>query len=151
MIHLQTNIERSVYFWLESIFSPYQHIKVLDSYPEEELEVSSIVLLPQEILIEPFEFGNRRGLYRRFWTIHIYAENDTQRNDFAYKILDYLEDRINVYDYNFGFPPLNSPPQIGVLLPDRIKYFPLEVISNKSDKLFWMGEISFYTFYESLT
>jgi len=150
MIHLYTNIERSIYYWLSNLFSSSSFIKVVDSFPMDKLDLPTISLDSGSLELEDFELGSRKGQPIHVWRIDVFAENKTQRNDYAYLIIDELESRIPVFDYNYGFPPSVTPPQLGVLIPYGIKYVPIKVFPELVDKLFWRGQVVFYTLYERI-
>lgn len=151
MIHLYTNMERSLYYWLSDLFSSYSFIKVVDSFPDSDLTIPSVALTADEIQLKRLELGNRKFEdIDRMWFIDIFAENKTQRNDLAFLILDNLDNYIAVYDYNYGFPPNVSPPQIGVMIPYSLRFVPLKVFPELTDKMYWRGQIIFFTKYEQI-
>lgn len=151
MIHLYTNMERSLYYWLSGIFSLYPFIKVVDSFPDETLTIPTVSLSADELELSRLELGSRKFEdIDRMWFIDVFAENKTQRNDLAFSILDKLDNYIAVYDYNYGFPPNVSPPQIGVLVPYSVRFVPIKVFPELTDKMYWRGQITFFTKYEQI-
>lgn len=148
-VHLYRNIERSVYFWLKDIFSTAPFVNIVDAFPSELLKLPTIAVEVLAYELEPLEMGTRQLNDRNIhFTVEIFAETKTQRDDYAYLIMDNLEERIPVYDFNYGFPPTASPPQIGVLLPYNIKYTPIKVFPELTDKMYWRGQIYFFVNYE---
>jgi hypothetical protein len=90
--------------------------------------------------------GNRdAGVRTRRWFIDIFAVNKSQRDDFAYKILDSSDNGINVYDYNEGFPPNASPARINHLSVIKKSYEPLDVLIGLNEKLYYRGQIILVT------
>lgn len=151
MIHLYRNMERSVYYWLKDIFSTANFIKVVDSFPDENLTLPTIAVEKEELSLESLELGTRKLKDLTFnFRIDIFTENKSQRDDYAYLILDNLEERIPVYDYSNGFPPSVSPQQIGVLIPLSIRFVPIKVFPELTSKLYWRGQIYFSAGYESM-
>lgn len=94
----------SIYYWLVGQFSDSSVVEIVDGFPEEVLAIPVISVEPDIIEINDFQMGDRDGRRYRTWYIDIFAKNKTQRNEFAYKILDALKDGIPVYDYDTGIP-----------------------------------------------
>lgn len=77
----------------------------------------------------PGELGNRKLVKERIWAIDIFAVNKSQRDEFAYKIFNELDDGVPVYNYNEGFPEQGiTPSRLGTLIPliRRIKNIPVD-------------------------
>lgn len=151
MINLFRNIERSVYYWVKDLFSISTFITVVDSFPDSLLNLPTIAVDKEFLELNQLELGTREpGIISFDWRIDIFAENKSQRDDYAYLILQNLKNRITVYDYNYGFPPSNTPPAIGVLLPNSASFMPVKVFSELTDKMYWRGLVRFKTEYEEI-
>jgi len=137
----------SVYYFIKDIFQPFPMISVVDKFPESIITLPTISVIPGKLSEEEFELGNSdRGLRTRRWFVDVYAINDTQRDDFAYKILNGLNTGITVYDYNEGFPPGASPSSINHLSVISDTYEPLNVIrTSENQVLYFRGQIIIIT------
>lgn len=134
-----------VYFFKE-LFQDFGHIEIVTQYPKTLLNIPTMSVVHRKLSEEHFELGNRRmGLRTRRWIIDIFAKNETQRDDFAYRILDRTDDGINVYDYNEGFPPDASPTKINHLSVISKTYEPLDIISSSHEKLYYRGQLILIT------
>jgi len=102
----------SIYYWLKALFADYSFITVVDGFPSTDLVIPSVSVEPDTIEVEDFQLGDRAGLRMRTWYLDIFAKNKTQRDEFAYKILDALKDGVPVYDYDISIP---SDTEIGHL------------------------------------
>ncbi len=138
---------QSVFYYVKTIFQSFPMISVVDKFPKEIVTLPTISVVPGKLSEDEFELGNRdRGLRTRRWFVDIYAINDTQRDDFAYRILDSLGNGITVYDYNEGFPPDASPTAINHLSVISDTYEPLNVIqASDNAKLYFRGQIILIT------
>lgn len=95
------------------------------------------------------ELGNRKLVKTRIWFIDIFAVNKSQRDEFAYKIFNELDDGVPVYNYNEGFPEQGiTPTRLGALLPlsRRIKNIPVD--SSLVDEMYYRAEIVFTAYYD---
>lgn len=132
------------------LFKDAPFINVKDGYPEEALELPVIVVEFDEIQTEPFEIGSRTRAKYRQWNIDIYAENKSQRDEYAFRILHTLEDKIAVYDYDQGFPPTTIP-KIGVVDPSSISVKIIPVLPELTEKLYYRAMVTFIAEYTDLT
>lgn len=137
----------SVYYWLVNNFSAYPNITIVDGFQQENLIIPSISSEATSIAAEPFELGNRTRLQIRVWQIDIYAVNKSQRDEFAYKILNELYENIDVYNYDEGFPPGSSPSRIGSLILDDVRVDFIKIFPELVDKLYYRASITFAAHY----
>ena len=86
----------SIYYWLKTLYTAYPFITVVDGFPSTDLVIPSVSSEPDTIEVEDFQLGDRTGLRMRTWYIDIFAKNKTQRDEFAYTILDALKDGVNI-------------------------------------------------------
>lgn len=136
----------SMTYFVKRLFEDVPHIVVVTQYPKTILDVPTISVVHRKLYEERFELGNRdSGLRTRRWIIDIFAKNETQRDDFAYKILDMTDDGISVYDYNEGFPPDASPTKINHLSVISKTYEPLDIIPSTNEKLYYRGQLILIT------
>lgn len=136
----------SMIHFIKDLFQAYEFITVVDEFPKQILEVPTISVVNGKLLEERFELGNRdAGVRTRKWFIDIFAVNKSQRDDFAYKILDSTDDGIHVFNYNEGFPPNASPTKVNHLDVISKVYLPLDVIPKANEKLFYRGQIILVT------
>lgn len=131
----------SVYFFIKNMFQDVSFINIVDSFPDEILNVPTISIDAGKVREESFELGNRDKVRIRTWYIDIFAKNKSQRDDFGYRILDQSKNGINVYDYNEGFPPEVTPSRIEHLQVLSISYEPIPVMLEESEKLYFRGQV----------
>ena len=103
-MYLERKEDLSIVYWLKDKFSATPGINIVDSYPQGDLVIPTISVESDLLEYIDFELGERTGTRVRTWYIDIFATNKSQRDDFAYKILNDLKDGILVYDYDLGFP-----------------------------------------------
>lgn len=136
----------SVYYWLEDNLPSF--VTVVDGFPEDDLVLPTVAVEVKQVWGVPFELGGTEQT-RRFWTIDVFAQNKSQRDDFADLIFDKLEQNIPVYDYNEGFPP-PTPTQLGILKCFERKNSPVYVFKELVRDLYWRRSIVFMTEYETI-
>ena len=136
----------SMVYFIKDLFQDSSFITIVDEFPDTILAVPTISVVNGKLIEERFELGNRdAGKRTRRWFIDIFAVNKSQRDDFAYRILDSTDDGINVYNYNEGFPPNASPNRINHLDVISKSYQPLDVIPKTNEKLYFRGQIILIT------
>jgi hypothetical protein len=148
-MHVEEKKDLSLYYWLVGLFSATPKIHIEDGFPTKSLAIPTVSIDRKSIYSRPFELGNRKGNWIPFWHIDIFAENKTQRDGLGFIIMDALENGVPVYDYDFGFPPTTIP-QIGVLVPEEMKYQKIEIIPDLVDTLYWRAQITFTSSYEEI-
>ena len=114
-MYIERKEDLSVYYHIKDQFTDASYVVIEDSFPETYVELPTIAVDAGTLDHEAYELGNRVPLRIRKWFIHIFAKTKSQRDDFAYRILNSLDDGISTYDYDEGFPPDVSPSKIGHL------------------------------------
>jgi len=148
-MYLERKQDLSIYYWLkDDIFSDAPFINIKDGFPTEGLSLPTVAVEGSDISIGPFELGNPYGIKYRIWDIDVFGENKSQRDEYAYRILNEVENKIPVYDYDEGFPPDVTPTKLGILIPERIKMEIIRVDPNLVSTLYWRATISFVAIYE---
>lgn len=137
----------SVYYWLKDLFSSTTYMNIVDEFPMGNLIVPTIAVEASTIDTIPYELGSKKRLAYRMWIIDIFAKTKSQRDEIGYKLLHELENGIQVYDYNQGFPPEITPPSLGCLQPEEIKMEIIKVFPELTEKLYWRATISFVATY----
>lgn len=132
----------SVFYWLKDKFLDTPYVNIVDEFPTTLLSLPTISVDTDMIETSSFEMGNRIRQKIRFYSFDIFANNKTQRNEFAYRLLNELENPIPVYDYDEGFPPDVSPTQLGCLVPDEIRVEILPVFPELVDKLYYRATVT---------
>lgn len=136
----------SMIYYTKDLFSGSGFITIVDEFPKQILQVPTISVVNGKLIEEQFELGNRdAGVRTRRWFIDIFAINKSQRDDFAYKLLDDCDKGITVFDYNEGFPPATSPTAINHLSVASKSYTPIDVILDVNEKLYYRGQIILIT------
>lgn len=153
-MELERKQDISVYRWLSDIFKGIEQtggilVTVVDGFPAGNLVLPTVSIEREDIDLIPFQLGSRNGLSLGIWRIDIFAKTKTQRDEIGYKILHLIEDGINVYNYDEGFPEPAYPTRIGTLLTDDIKMTFIKVFPETVDTLYWRSQILFTTQYES--
>lgn len=144
---LERKQDLSIYYWLEDLFSSYSIVTINDGYPDGDLQRPSVTIEAEPIDILPYEMGSRTGRRIRIWSIDVIALNKAQRDEFISLILNDIESGIPVYDYDEGFPPDNSPTQIGLLRPQDIRAIPVRIFPELVEKMYWRSTIRFSSEY----
>lgn len=137
----------SVYYWLKDLFPTFT---IVDGFPVENLKIPTISVEVDTIDSEPFELGNRHRQKFRVWYIDVFAATKSQRDEVAYKILEELENPIQVYDYDEGFPPSVSPSNIGGLIPQDIRLEIKRVLPELVDLLYYRSTVTFSAVYNQI-
>jgi len=136
----------SMNYFIRDIFQSFSSITIVNEFPKEILQLPTIAVINGRLIEEYFELGNRdKGLRTRRWFIDIFAKSVSQRDDYAYKILDSTNNGISVYDYNEGFPPDASPATVNHLSVISQSYEPLDVVSTSNEKLYYRGQLILIT------
>lgn len=92
------------------------------------------------------ELGNRKTVKERVWYIDVFAKNKAQRDEFAYKIYNDLDDGIVIYNYNEGFPEQGaSPSKLGSLIAIERKIQNVKILPELVDELYYRAVIIFTT------
>ena len=142
--------DRAVWYWLQGLFSDVPAVKILDSFPAENLEIPCISVDLHTISRKDFEIGNRKGLHDIMWNIDIFTENKAQRDAYAFRILSALDEKIDVYDYDAGFPPSVSPPKMGCLLPSNVKLEIIKIFPELTEMLYYRSNVNFIGEYSEI-
>ena len=147
-MEIERKQDLSVYTWLKDLFASTPQVNIEDGYPTELLTIPTVSIERDDIDLVPFQIGSRNGFSLGIWRIDIFGKTKSQRDEIGYKILHSIENNINVYDYDEGFPESSYPTRIGTLLTDDIKMNIIKVFPDLVDTLFWRAEILFTTQYE---
>lgn len=148
-MEIERKQDLSVYRWLVDLFTDFPQLHIEDAFPVKDFEIPTVSVEREDIDLLVYELGNRKGLSLGMWRIDIFGKTKTQRDEIGYKILHKIEDGINVYNYDEGFPELPAyPTKIGTLITDEIKMQFIKVYPELVDTLYWRAEILFTTIYE---
>lgn len=136
----------SMIYFVKGVFASFPMINIVTEFPKEVLTLPTISVVNGKLIEERFELGNRdSGVRTRRWFIDIFAKNTSQRDDFAYRLLDETDNGISVYDYNEGFPPSASPAVVNHLSTISKSHEPLDVIPTSNEKLYYRGQLILIT------
>lgn len=151
-MHLLRKQDQSIYYFLKDLFEDYSFVTVVDAFPTGEMQLPTVSIEELPLTSAPAELGSRTGKRDRMWVIDVFTKNKAQRDEFAYLILDALEIGIPVYDYDEGFPPSDSPTQLGALsIIPPIRVSNVYVFPDIQEKLYWRKSIVFSTEYAQAT
>lgn len=149
-MHLLRKQDLSVLYWLKNLFADSPMINVVDGFPETGLVLPTVALEEDITNTEPIQLGDRTTAKIRNYFIDIFAETKTQRNEIGYRLLEALDDKISIYNYDEGFPPGTSPSKLGVLDPTQQTLEPIKVLPELTEKLYYRATVSFLAEYSQL-
>jgi hypothetical protein len=135
----------SIYYWLVDLLPSF--VTVVSEFPEGELTLPTVSVTNVRMFARPFQLGSSDDLYKRNWAIDVFAQNSGQRDDYLELIHDSLKNGICTYNYDVGFPPTVTPPQIGSLYVEERESKPLRVYEDLVKKKFWWGKVLFRTYH----
>jgi hypothetical protein len=101
------------------------------------------------IHLTPFELGNRKQLQIRIWYFNVFAQNKAQRDEYAYRLMNALQDSIAVYDYDQGFPP-TVVTKLGALIPTDIDLQMIKIYSDLTESLYYRSVIKYISEYSEV-
>jgi hypothetical protein len=96
-----------------------------------------------------FELGNRNRTQIRVWYFNVFAENKAQRDEYAYRLLNALNDSIPVYDHDSGFPPIVVP-KLGALIPETLQLRIIKIDPALVEKLYFRAVIQYTSEYSEV-
>lgn len=140
---LERKQDLSVYYFIQDLFTDQgaTFVNVVDDFPTSDLELPTVSIENHAYTVAQYELGNRQGIDVRTWFINIFAENKSQRDDYAYLIKNSVQSGIPVYDYDEGFPPDVSPSQIGALDILEIEVTPITIFSELVSTLYYRTQV----------
>jgi hypothetical protein len=139
----------SVVYWLKDKFSSSGFVTIVDAFPEDTLVLPTISVEWDTIEGYQWEIGNRKVMKERVWFVDIFAKNKSQRDEFAYKVFNDLDDGITVYNYNEGFPEQGgTPSRLGCLNILNRKVRNIEVDADLVDELYYRATVIFTAAYD---
>jgi hypothetical protein len=140
----------SIFYWLQDLFSDVAYINIRDGFPAENLVIPTVSVEAKSIVPNGGELGNKKGINIRVWYIDVFAGSKPQRDEMAYKVYNWLDYGIPVYDYNEGFPPSVSPTRLGCLRvkDDQKRLETIRVLPQLVEKLYYRATISFVMVYD---
>lgn len=141
-MYLEKKEDLSFYYFVQNSFSAYPDIKIVYGFPKDTLTLPSISVYSKKLTLQNFELGNRSGLRLRRYIIDIFANTDTQRDEFGYKILNELDNGVLVYDYDVGFPPSVTPPVIEHLNMESRTMDIIDIRPELVDKLYYRATLT---------
>ena len=152
-MELERKQDLSVKYWTEDVvFADIaSFLTVVDGFPTQELVLPTVAVEWEEIRVVPHEIGNRYGIDLRMWFIDVFAKNKSQRDEYAFRLKNYLANTIPVYNYDEGFPPEVSPSQIGYLSAEQIRVKRIRVLPELvGENLYYRSTVSFVGKYTSI-
>jgi len=133
----------SVYYFIKDKFSDSPFITILDAFPEEEFTYPAISVEWADAKAINFELGSKTKLHFRGFVIDIFALTKTQRDEITFRLYNYLDDTIPVYDYDEGFPPSVSPSQMSCLDIEEKNARVIPIYSELVEKMYYRATIEF--------
>jgi hypothetical protein len=136
----------SLVYWLRGKFGGTFDDNIMEGFPVTDLVVPSIAVEWDYAEGYELEIGNRKMEKQRFWYIDVFAVSRAQRDDFAFKIFNDIDEGIVIYNYNQGFPP-TVVPSIGTMIPISKRVQNTQVLPELTDKLYYRATVSFVAVY----
>lgn len=96
----------SVYYWIKNQFLTIPGLNIVDAFPDSEIKFPTISVEWDDIIAEALELGGIDEIKQRKYYIDIFALTKTQRDELGYKLFNDLKNKIPIYNYNNGFPPI---------------------------------------------
>jgi hypothetical protein len=139
----------SVYYWLKNIFADAPFVNIVDAFPTSDLVIPTISIEWQQATGVPLELGSRQLLRERIFYFDIFAKNKSQRDEFAYRLFNELDNDITVYNYNEGFPEQGvTPSRLGSLILVEKTMQNIQVDPDLVDELYYRAAIYFTAKYD---
>ena len=148
-MRLERKQDRSVYAFLETLFTAFPTVSIEDGFPEQDLSLPTVVVEAEDITAYLSEMGNRARERVRNWSIDIYANNKEQRDEMVSILLDGLNaGTIPVYDYDEGFV---NPSQLGTMsILDNVVATNIKIFPELLERLYWRSRVRFITNYNEI-
>lgn len=144
-MYLERKEDLSMYYHIKDEFSDVSFAVIEDSFPDTVVQLPTISVDAGTLDHEIFEMGNVTPLRIRKWYIDVFAKTKSQRDDFCYRILHSLDNGINVYDYDEGFPPSVSPTKISHMGLVSKRFLPIPVMVEENQKKYYRGQVIIIT------
>lgn len=148
-MYIQRKYDLAVYYFIQDLFNDVENINIVDEFPTSLLTLPTISVEISTIDPEKFELGNYSRLDVTRFYIDVFAKNKAQRDEYAYRILQALEGKIPVYDYDQGNPP-QVLDQLGCLQPDKIRLEIIRILPELVDTLYYRSTVSFTASYSQV-
>ena len=132
----------SLYYLVSSILADAPGLTIVDSFPDKLINLPTVSIDADLMSLELYELGSRDRIRTRTWFIDIFAKNKQQREDFAFELVEELEDGVSVYDYDEGFPPSVSPTKIGHLGVMSLRYKPVRIMPELVETMYYRGTVT---------
>jgi hypothetical protein len=141
--------ELSVYYFLKDLYKDASFINIVDDFPKDPLILPTISVESDIIVPGVYELGNRNRTQTRTWYFNIFAENKAQRDEYAYRLLNTLNNSISVYNYDQGFPPI-SVDKLGALQPQALQLRVIKIDPALVEKLYYRSIIQYASTYSEV-
>jgi hypothetical protein len=134
--------ELSVYYFLKDLYKDASFINIVDDFPKDPLILPTVSVESDMIVPRVYELGNRNRTQTRSWYFNIFAENKAQRDEYAYRLLNALNDSVSIYDYDQGFPP-KVVTKLGALQPQALQLKVIKIDPALVEKLYYRSIIQY--------
>lgn len=144
-MYLGRKQDLSVIYWLKDKFEN-TGVEIVDGFPEEILYIPIIAVEWDKIDTYEYQMGSRDRFHVRSWYLDVYAKTITQRDEIIFRLLEEIENQIDVNNYDEGFPPDVEPTKIGVLRIMTLKAKNIQVLPRlKDERLHYRAVVNFIT------
>jgi hypothetical protein len=141
---LQERLEDlSVFYFLVDKFKADPLVTILDAFPIAKFKYPAIAIEWSDASASSFELGSKIKQASRMYIADIFALTSTQRDELSYKIFNYLDDTIPVYDYNEGFPPSVTPSLISGLEVTEKKLKVIKIYPELVEQMYYRATLTF--------
>ncbi|MEM4134611.1 MAG: hypothetical protein QXV73_05380 [Candidatus Micrarchaeia archaeon] len=117
-------------------------VKVVDSYPRNQIEVPLISVDIIRLDFTKLQIGDYNNIRNITWIVDVFAKNKTQRDRMTFQLMSTLEQKIPIYDFTNGFNNQNLI-EIGAIEPKRLRVEFVEIEVENPEELFFRAIGSF--------
>jgi len=149
-MYIEKKQDLSVYYFIKTLFADAPFINVTNAFEPENLTIPTVAVENDEINTYNQELGNRSFGKIRTWYIDVFAANRSQRDEYAYRILHAVEEKIPVYDYDQGFPPDVTPTKLGVIDPESVQLTIVKVLPELTELMYYRSVVTFTAVYNEI-
>jgi len=140
----------SFLYFIQNQFLDFPGVAVVNAFPKDDLTTPTISVVAKSIELFPGELGNAKQMAIRTWDIDVFAETITQRDEFAYRIINALQYPVSVLDFNMGFPPTVTPSQLYCLKPQAIRMDNIDVDAELVSKFYYRNWVNYTAYRDKL-
>ncbi len=140
----------SFLYYIKNLFLDFPGVAIVNAFPKIDLTTPTISVVAKTIELFPGELGNAVRMAIRTWDVDVFAETITQRDEFAYRIINALQYSVPVLDFNMGFPPSVIPSQLYCLTPQTIRMENIDLDAELVTKFYYRNWVNYIAYRDKL-